>query len=46
MEGWYRLALGYIAYQRADVAKAVEEFERAKVGGGRAAECSPTPKSP
>lgn len=41
LEGWYRLALGYIAYQRADVAKAVEEFERAKVaaaGGGMLAD--------
>lgn len=40
-EGWHRLALGYIAYQRADVAKAVEEFERAKesaVGGGMLAD--------
>lgn len=40
-EGWYRLALGYIAYQRADVAKAVGEFEKAKefaVGGGMLAD--------
>ncbi len=40
-EGWYRLAVGYIAYQRADVAKAVEEFGKAKesaVGGGMLAD--------
>lgn len=42
-KGGTGLALGYIAYQRADVAKAVEEFERAKVAAA-AAECSPTPE--